>query len=125
LLLFVQSFGIPVDSMSQLLQCLDSAVAMDPDAMDTAIVDKSYMAQLIEVQRMRGAIGGNKFYQLLLDGHSPPQQLGLLPFILFQYPALTFTKVAFEQYSYSQVNEHVNGILAFVTVEKCAKHGTS
>lgn len=78
LLLFVQSCGIPVSSMSQLLKCLDSAVAMDPDAMDTAIVDKSYVAQLIEVQRMRSAVGGTKFYQLLLDGHSPPQQLGMI-----------------------------------------------
>ena len=33
LLLFVQSFGIPVYSMSKLLQCLDNAVTMDPDAL--------------------------------------------------------------------------------------------
>jgi len=74
LLLFVQSFGIPVTSMSRLLHCLDSAVELDTDAMEGAVIDKGYMAQLIEVQRMRGATGGIKFYDLLLQGHhsSPP-----------------------------------------------------
>jgi integrator complex subunit 1 len=77
LLLFVQSFGIPVGSMTRLLHCLDGAVQMDPRAMENAIVDKSYMAQLIEVQRMRGATGGSRFYEMLLDGHSAPEPLGM------------------------------------------------
>jgi len=76
LLLFVQSFGIPVTSVSRLLHCLDSAVEMDTEAMQGAVVDKAYMAQLIEVQRMRGATGGAKFYELLLEGHSAPAQQG-------------------------------------------------
>ena len=62
LLLFVQSFGIPVYSMSKLLQCLDNAVTMDPDALEQSVIDKAYMAQLIEVQHLRGAGGGEKFY---------------------------------------------------------------
>lgn len=76
LLLFVQSFGIPVVSMSRLLHCLDSAMELDTEAMEGAVVDKGYMAQLIEVQCMRGATGGTKFYQLLLEGHSAPSQTG-------------------------------------------------
>jgi len=76
LLLFVQSFGIPVTSVSKLLHCLDSAVELDSEAMEGAVVDKGYMAQLIEVQRMRGASGGSKFYELLLEGHSAPSQHG-------------------------------------------------
>ena len=76
LLLFVQSFGIPVVSMTRLLHCLDNAVELDTEAMEGAVVDKGYMAQLIEVQRMRGAAGGTKFYELLLEGHSAPSQQG-------------------------------------------------
>ena len=70
LLLFVQSFGIPVYSMSKLLQCLDNAVTMDPDALEQSVIDKAYMAQLIEVQHLRGAGGGEKFYFMLTDGGS-------------------------------------------------------
>ena len=40
LLLFVQSFGIPVASMSRLLQCLDTAVEDDPAGMENSVVDK-------------------------------------------------------------------------------------
>jgi len=84
LLLFVQSFGIPVVSMSRLLHCLDSAVELDAEAMEGAVVDKGYMAQLIEVQRMRGATGGTQFYQLLLEGHSAPSQTGTTsPYLSF------------------------------------------
>jgi len=95
LLLFVQSFGIPVVSMSRLLHCLDSAVEMDTEAMEGAVVDKGYMAQLIEVQRMRGATGGTKFYELLLEGHSAPSQHGadLIPFVAFSQFANVFRKI--------------------------------
>lgn len=40
LLLFVQSFGIPVSSMSKLLQYLDQAVSHDPDSLEQNIMDK-------------------------------------------------------------------------------------
>ncbi|KAG7262275.1 hypothetical protein CRUP_024973 [Coryphaenoides rupestris] len=40
LLLFVQSFGIPVASMSKLLQYLDQAVAHDPHTLEQNIMDK-------------------------------------------------------------------------------------
>ncbi|KAK2152727.1 hypothetical protein LSH36_320g00001 [Paralvinella palmiformis] len=68
LLLFVQSFGIPVASMSKLLKCLDQAVLQDSYTMEQVVVDKGYMAQLVQVQHMRGAQGGNRFCALLLPG---------------------------------------------------------
>lgn len=43
LLLFVQSFGIPVSSMSKLLRFLDQAVAHDPQTLEQNIMDKSKM----------------------------------------------------------------------------------
>ncbi|XP_057603817.1 integrator complex subunit 1 isoform X2 [Hippopotamus amphibius kiboko] len=65
LLLFVQSFGIPVSSMSKLLQHLDQAVAHDPQTLEQNIMDKNYMAHLVEVQHERGASGGQTFHSLL------------------------------------------------------------
>ncbi|XP_002435477.4 integrator complex subunit 1 [Ixodes scapularis] len=65
LVLFIQSFGIPVPSMSKLLCCLDKAVEYDEDAVAQAVVDKAYMSQLVEVQHQRGAVGGERFYRLL------------------------------------------------------------
>lgn len=41
LLLFVQSFGIPGPSMSKLLRFLDRAVALDPQALEQSVMDKS------------------------------------------------------------------------------------
>lgn len=40
LLLFVQSFGIPVSSMSKLLQYLDQAVSHDQSSLEENIMDK-------------------------------------------------------------------------------------
>ncbi|XP_023242494.1 integrator complex subunit 1-like [Centruroides sculpturatus] len=67
LVLFVQSFGLPVSSMSKLLHTLDLAVEYDSSAVEQVVVDKAYMSQLVEVQHQRGAVGGTKFAQLLLD----------------------------------------------------------
>ena len=72
LVLFVQSFGLPVRSMSKLLTCLDKAVSIDRVSMEAAVVDKMYMAQLVDVQNMRGAEGGEKF-RILLRGETPLQ----------------------------------------------------
>ncbi|XP_049803946.1 integrator complex subunit 1 isoform X1 [Schistocerca nitens] len=65
LVLFIQSFGIPVKSMSKLLNKLDLAVAVDPAQVAEAVLDKSYMAQLVEVQHRRGAHGGHILVQVL------------------------------------------------------------
>lgn len=65
LVLFIQSFGIPVCSMSKLLHTLDAAVQIDPSSVGEAVLDKTYMAQLVEVQHRRGATGGLVFVQVL------------------------------------------------------------
>lgn len=67
LFLFVQSFGIPVSSMTKLLRYLDRAVEMDCLVLDQAGVDKSYLAQLIEIQQTRGAVGGHTFLEMLKE----------------------------------------------------------
>ncbi|KAK7940544.1 hypothetical protein WMY93_003870 [Mugilogobius chulae] len=71
LLLFVQSFGIPVSSMSKLLQYLDQAVSHDPQSLEQNIMDKHYMAHLVEVQHERGATGGHTFHSLLSSSLPP------------------------------------------------------
>ncbi|KAF6280826.1 integrator complex subunit 1 [Rhinolophus ferrumequinum] len=71
LLLFVQSFGIPVSSMSKLLQHLDQAVGHDPQTLEQSIMDKNYMAHLVEVQHERGASGGQTFHSLLTASLPP------------------------------------------------------
>ncbi|XP_063991596.1 integrator complex subunit 1 [Diachasmimorpha longicaudata] len=65
LVLFIQSFGIPVTSMSKLLHTLDVAVQLDRDSVKEAVLDKTYMAQLVKVQHRRGATGGLVFVQVL------------------------------------------------------------
>ncbi|KAK7791007.1 hypothetical protein R5R35_007901 [Gryllus longicercus] len=65
LVLFIQSFGIPVQSMSKLLHTLDRAVTSDPAPVAEAVLDKSYMAQLVEVQHHRGARGGHTLVEVL------------------------------------------------------------
>lgn len=64
LVLFIQSFGIPVTSMSKLLNTLDVAVQLDRDSVKEAVLDKIYMAQLVKVQHRRGATGGLVFVQV-------------------------------------------------------------
>ncbi|XP_072273856.1 integrator complex subunit 1 [Pyxicephalus adspersus] len=75
LLLFVQSFGIPVSSMSKLLQYLDQAVSHEPQALEQNIMDKNYMAHLVEVQHERGATGGQTFHSLLTASIPPRQDI--------------------------------------------------
>lgn len=65
LVLFIQSFGIPVSSMSKLLHTLDAGVQIDPESVGEAVLDKTYMAQLVQVQHRRGATGGLVFVQVL------------------------------------------------------------
>lgn len=78
LVLFIQSFGIPVESMSKLLAALDSCVLLDDAAVATAVIDKVYMAQLVAVQRQRGATAGHMFVQVL-QLHEPVLPVALEP----------------------------------------------
>ena len=65
LVLFIQSFGIPVDSMTKLLQTLDTAVTADLEGVNESVLDKAYMGQLVAVQHKRGAQGGLVFARAL------------------------------------------------------------
>ncbi|XP_045776448.1 integrator complex subunit 1 isoform X2 [Maniola jurtina] len=56
--LFIQTFGMPVSSMSALLETLDACPA---GAINRLGVERGYMAQLLQVQRARGAVGGHAF----------------------------------------------------------------
>lgn len=59
LILFIQSFGTPRDSMSKLLALLDSAVVQDTEKINEAIMNRAYLAQFIEIQQLRGAKNGH------------------------------------------------------------------
>ncbi|VVC44914.1 Hypothetical protein CINCED_3A009720 [Cinara cedri] len=71
LILFIQSFGIPVASMSKLLEILDKAVCHDSEAIKAAVMDKAYMVQLVQVQQRRGAQGGQIFSSVLTLNEEP------------------------------------------------------
>uniref|UniRef100_A0AAG5DFZ9 DUF3677 domain-containing protein n=1 Tax=Anopheles atroparvus TaxID=41427 RepID=A0AAG5DFZ9_ANOAO len=71
IVLFVQNFGTPVGSMSKLLALLDRAVIVQYEAVNAAILNKSYLAQLIEIQQARGAKNGHISVEALeLSGSS-------------------------------------------------------
>ncbi|CAG0880027.1 unnamed protein product [Cyprideis torosa] len=71
LVLFVQSFGIPVGSMNKLLWALDRC---PPTALKECIQNVPYMIQVLEVQRRRGATGGSVFEKFLTGGgYEPPR----------------------------------------------------
>lgn len=63
--------------MGRLLQCLDNAVTLDAASIEQFVIDKTYMAQLIDVQHKRGAKGGEQFYRMLTNGGTLGQQKGL------------------------------------------------
>lgn len=65
LVLFIQSFGIPVASMSKLLQTLDKVTLIDSKLVVDSVLDKNYMIQLVEVQNRRGAVCGQTFVKAL------------------------------------------------------------
>ncbi|XP_041969387.1 integrator complex subunit 1 [Aricia agestis] len=75
LALFIQTFGMPVPSMSALLAALDACPA---GAVVRLGVERGYMAQLLRVQRARGATGGNAFaaaLRLTRPTHPPDEAL--------------------------------------------------
>lgn len=73
IILFIQSFGTPVNSMSKLLALLDLAVIEQTSAVKEAIVNGTYFAQVIEIQQARGAKNGHIAMQTLqLNDHVLP-----------------------------------------------------
>lgn len=65
IVLFIQSFGTPVNSMSKLLAKLDLAVIQQTNAVNEAIGNGAYFAQVIEIQQARGAKNGHIAIQTL------------------------------------------------------------
>lgn len=65
IILFIQSFGTPVSSMSKLLALLDLAVIEQTNAVKAVIANNTYFAQLIEIQQARGAKNGHIAMQTL------------------------------------------------------------
>ena len=51
--------------MSKLLSALDRAIQTDFEGVKEAVMDKTYMGQLVAVQHQRGAQGGHVFADLL------------------------------------------------------------
>ena len=57
--------------MSKLLQSLDRAIQTDYEGVNEAVMDKTYMGQLVAVQHQRGASGGQIFAEMLkLSAHT-------------------------------------------------------
>lgn len=65
IVLFIQSFGTPVNSMSKLLALLDLAVIEQTNPVKEAIGNGAYFAQVIEIQQARGAKNGHIALQTL------------------------------------------------------------
>lgn len=65
IILFIQSFGTPVNSMSKLLALLDLAVIEQTNAVKDAIINGTYFAQVIGIQQARGAKNGHIAMQTL------------------------------------------------------------
>ncbi|XP_014218982.1 integrator complex subunit 1 [Copidosoma floridanum] len=63
LVLFIQSFGVPVNTMTKLLHLLDAAVQIDPVSVTNNVLNKTYMAQLVRILHNRGATGGVIFLE--------------------------------------------------------------
>ncbi|GAB0098046.1 Integrator complex subunit 1 [Sergentomyia squamirostris] len=67
-LLFLQSFGTPIPSMSKLLALLDRIVIENSDFVESTALHGNYLAQLIEIQQSRGAKNGHIAAQTLQRG---------------------------------------------------------
>lgn len=65
LVLFMQTFGLPVASVSHLLKALDEAAVSEPTELSQAIVDRDYLYQLVEIHWARGATGGKSLSEFL------------------------------------------------------------
>lgn len=74
IVLFVQNFGTSVNSMSKLLALLDRAVIEQCETVNAAILNKPYLAQLIEIQQARGAKNGHISVQALDLHEAVPQE---------------------------------------------------
>lgn len=75
IVMFIQSFGTPINTMSKLLALLDKAVIENVDAVKEVIGDAVYFAQVVEIQQARGAKHGRFAIETLqLDEKIQPDQ---------------------------------------------------
>lgn len=65
IVLFIQNFGTPIQSVSKLLALLDRAVIEKFETVKSTILNTAYLAQLIEIQQARGAKNGHIAVQSL------------------------------------------------------------
>lgn len=65
IVLFIQNFGTPIQSVSKLLALLDRAVIEQFETVKSTILNTAYLAQLIEIQQGRGAKNGHIAVQAL------------------------------------------------------------
>ncbi|XP_017779364.1 PREDICTED: integrator complex subunit 1 [Nicrophorus vespilloides] len=112
LVLFIQSFGIPVVSISKLLQVLDTVTVTDPKLVVDSVLDKNYMIQLVDVQNRRGAIGGNVFVKAL-EMQIPPVQDDDSHFELEQRRSLksALNKATGTEFNHAELVDYLNKIL--------------
>ena len=62
LLLFIQTFGIPVESMEKLFSALDKICLKDPESVRSSIGNLALMKQLVEVEFLRGVKNGGAVF---------------------------------------------------------------
>ncbi|XP_014230547.1 integrator complex subunit 1 [Trichogramma pretiosum] len=79
LVLFIQSFGVPVNAMTKLLCLLDEAIQKNPGAVTQNVLDKMYMTGLVKILHNRGASGGLIFLEHIHIGTPPAPEESLKP----------------------------------------------
>lgn len=65
LVLFIQTFGIPIESMEKLFSALDEICKKDPESLRKSIKNSDLMKQLVEVEFLRGVKKGNVFAEFI------------------------------------------------------------
>lgn len=75
LVLFIQSFGTPKTSMNKLLNLLDNAVVQDSEVLNDAVINRSFLIKIIDIQHMRGVKYGQVALKYLKSFESPQEQI--------------------------------------------------
>ena len=79
--------------MSKLLLELDRAIQTDFEGVNEAVMDKTYMGQLVAVQHQRGATGGQIFAEMLgLSAPGNKQTNNQLPHLEPPRPSIMTTQ---------------------------------
>lgn len=73
IILFIQSFGTPINSMSKLLALLDNDIVNNTESVNAAIINRAYLSQFIDIQQLRGAKNGHIAMKYLKSMDEKPQ----------------------------------------------------